>query len=186
MAKAAPIEEATAEPLEAEEEKPVTEKKPGSKNSLLILILAGFLAIVLVQVAVVFYVVAVRPSAAGDKKEELSKPGNPGAGEVANKKFVYDVDPVTVNILAAGGRYIKVTAHLVVSEAPLLAALKNEKAMVMDRIRAVLSNKAIFDLEGEKNVDTIKKEIIQRLKSDIGEKMKGTILEVYFSEYLIQ
>ncbi|MBI3985833.1 MAG: flagellar basal body-associated FliL family protein [Lentisphaerae bacterium] len=184
MAKAAPIEEAAEEPLEAEEEKPVTEKKPGSKNSLLVMILAGFLAIVLVQVAVVFYVVAGRPAASGDKPVAAPKAGN--QGEAAIRKLVYDVDPITVNILGAGGRYVKATAHLVVSEAPLLEALKNEKAMVMDRLRAVLSSKAVFDLEGEKNVDTIKKEIIQRLNSESGDKMKGTILDVYFSEYLLQ
>ncbi|MBI3985832.1 MAG: flagellar basal body-associated FliL family protein [Lentisphaerae bacterium] len=203
--KEAPVEE-KEEPVEAGEEQAPAAKKPGSKNSMLVMILAGFLVIVLVQVAVVFYVVATKPSTAGEakgealksekktesgakseKKSEKGEKGEKGEGGKADKDLVYDVEPVLNNIAGTQGtRYIKITAHFVLSEASLKEELKSNSVMIRDRICSVLDTKSIFDLEGPKAKDAIKKEIKDRVNGELKDKMRGTILEVLFSEYLIQ
>ena len=105
---------------------------------------------------------------------------------VTPRQVVYDVDPMVLHIADHGSRYIKMTAHLVLSDPALLDELKRDHRMVSDCFATVISSKGIDNLAGKDNVDAVKKEILQKLKLMIDGSKKGTILDLYFSEYLIQ
>jgi len=173
--------EGKADEAETKEETTAPVAATPSKTGMLIVIIVGFLVMVLTPLITVM---VVKMTAPGVEKKHEEKKGE----EKKTTETVYDVDPVIVNIdNTQGTRYLKIAAHLVLSEPKLAEELKKGyAALVKDRIITAVGNKTIPELEGEKGRETLKREIQKRLNDELNEKMAGTVLKVYFSEYLIQ
>jgi flagellar basal body-associated protein FliL len=176
------------EPADAAESAPAADdteesqpKKPAaaSKSGVLIMILVGFLVMLLTPVITL---VLIKMTAPGEKKEEPKI-------EAPTQEGVVDLDPVVVNIKdTAGTRYLKATVHLVVSDPRLKDKFKDWKPRVRDTVITALMTKTLPELEGEKGREALKLQIkksMNQILTSSGE-MKGTVLDVYFSDYLIQ
>ena len=85
-----------------------------------------------------------------------------------------------------GTRLLKLVPHLVLSEAALLEELKNSSSLLADRILLACSRKTIDELEGPEGRATLKREIMAEVNAAIQGCMKGSVVDIYLSEFLIQ
>lgn len=162
---------------EPEDKKPAAPKKSGT----LMLIIISFVVMILtpiLTVVVVSYMNKPAPDA------EKTKKAAPTADAIA------DVDAVVVNIPnTQATRFLRVAVHLRVAPPELAELFKEKKAVVKDKIISAISNKSLSTLDGENGKDDLKKDIKQRMNTiitEFGGGKVGTVLDVYFSEYLIQ
>lgn len=171
------------QPSIAQSAKPAT-----PRSGILLVIIFGF--VMMVSTPLITYLL-VKATVGRPPPTELPEPAEDQAPSAPRPtpETIIDVEPVVVNIDGTQGtRYLKLAVQLVVSEARLALELKDvsRKALVKDRIIASAGNKSISDLEGDRGRETLKREIIQRLNTEFGSKMNGAVIDVYFSEYLIQ
>jgi flagellar basal body-associated protein FliL len=97
------------------------------------------------------------------------------------------MEMLMVNIAETKGtRVLRITPHLVLSEEGAAAKLTPMKAMLIDKIAGVASARTIDELDGAKGRELLKDDIKKGLNALIEHKMAGSVVDVYFSEYLIQ
>lgn len=161
--------------LDDEEREPKSgpEKKRGNGW----FVIVGLLVMILTPVASYFAVrVALAPSS---PKPVASAPqGNP---------VVMRVDPLVVNIAGTRmTRVLRLQVHLVLSEARLEEILRELMPMVKDRIMTTAGLRTLEDLEGLDGRDALKRDIVLEINSMIRDRMAGSVLDVAFSEFLIQ
>lgn len=159
---------------EEQESKPAPEKKRG--NGLFVLV--GLLVMVVTPAASYFAVrVAQNPSDAKPAAEKAARE-NP---------VVMPVDPIVVNISNTRmTRVLRLQAHLVLSEARLEEILRERMPMVKDRVMTTAGQRTLEDLEGLDGRDALKRDIVVEINSMIRDRMAGSVLDVAFSEFLIQ
>ncbi|MBN1670894.1 MAG: flagellar basal body-associated FliL family protein [Kiritimatiellae bacterium] len=161
----------------AERPRPVPERAGPPRSGTLFVITACFITVILTPL-ITFFVFKATQSPAMKKQGEAGLPP---------KRIIYTIDPITVNIMGtADTRYLKVVVHLVLSEKRLEEDLKDYKTMIKDRIIRVCKAKRISELGGRRGPEELKREIMAEVNSAIQDKMKGAIIDVEFSEYLIQ
>ncbi|OVE76284.1 hypothetical protein BVX97_01575 [bacterium E08(2017)] len=151
--------------------------KGPSKASMMIVIIVGFLVMILTPLISFFVVKAVAPTKIEEAPTEIEQ----GA------QVMLDVDSVRVNITGTKAtRFAMLKAHLVLSEAQLLEVLEPMKAMLADKISTAVSRRTIDELEGPEAREKLKKDIMVEINAVIEGKMKGAVVDVYLSEFLIQ
>ncbi|HZE89514.1 MAG TPA: flagellar basal body-associated FliL family protein [Verrucomicrobiae bacterium] len=139
------------------------------------------------------------PFAACGKKEKEAEGGAEGAnvakaaageggGESAAKSgSLLNLEPFVVNLAdPGGGRYVKCTFKLEVSDKPSLDAIQAEEAgipKVRDRILALLSSRTAESLMTSQGKDLLKREVQARVNPLL---RMGKIQEVYITEFLVQ
>ncbi len=154
------------------------EAKPAPNGNMLLVIIVGLLVMVLTPLAS-FLVVRLSLPAAPIEHEKTE--------ESSGKQVVLDMEPVLVNIAQTKGtRVLKLEPHLVLSEAALLTELQNSSSLLADRILMACSRKTIDELEGPQGRATLKREIIAEVNAAIQGRMKGSVIDIYLSEFLIQ
>ena len=162
----------------AEQEAPeaATTPAPDRKSGMLVMIIIGFMVMILTPlITVVAVKITARdgPPTPRQKSQEASG--------------VFSVDPVVVNIdNTHGSRYLRVGAHLVVSPPRLTEGLREHMPLLKDRIMSAVGNKSLAELEGEKGREMLRRDIKDRVNAVLMDAMKGAVVDVYFSEYLIQ
>ena len=170
------LENAETEETEAA---PQAKAAPSTQSGMLIIIIVGFLIMITTPV-ITFFLIKITTN-----KESKT----PAPIEAPTQEGVVDLDPIVVNIKdTAGTRYLKTTVHLVVSDPRLTEKFKESKPRVRDTVITALMSKTLPELEGDKGREALKLQIkksMNQILSSSGE-MKGTVLDVYFSEYLIQ
>ncbi len=150
--------------------------KAGRPRGNLWVILVGLLVMSVTPVASYF---AVRASIDSSVRKPTSKE--------ADSSVVIPIDPVIVNIAGTRmTRVLRMQVHLVLSEARLEEPLREMMPMVKDRIMTTAGLRTLDDLEGLDGRDALKRDIITELNSMIRSRMAGSILDVAFSEFLIQ
>ncbi len=168
----------------ADEAESSAESKPkktsfAAQSGVLVMIIVGFMFMILTPVITI---VLIKMTKTGEKKEEVKI-------ELPTQEGVVDLDSIIVNIKdTQGTRYLKTTVHLVVSDPRLSDKFKEWKPRVRDTVITALMSKTLPELEGEKGRESLKLQIkknMNQILTSSGE-MKGTVLDVYFSEYLIQ
>jgi flagellar protein FliL len=119
--------------------------------------------------------------------------GNAGGGEgsVSPKKIpqpvVMDIDAITVNISGTRmTRVLRMRVHLILSEEPLRKVLEEMLPMVKDRIMATAGRRTLDELESVDDRESLKRDIAMEINSLIRNRMAGSVLDVAFSEFLIQ
>lgn len=145
------------------------------KTGMLVVILLGFMVMLLTPL-ITFFVVKQTVKTTPDKPKTQ--------GPVSMS--IHSVDPIVVNIDGTGStRHLRLVAHLRVSDERLLKELEEKNPLIKDRILAAISGKKLIDLEGAKGREELKKDIMGRVNAEINDPMKGVVVEVLFSEYLI-
>jgi flagellar basal body-associated protein FliL len=172
------VKEAAAEAKEAPAADGAAAAKPASgKLGMLVVIIVGFLVMAITPLVTYFAVKATLPPPV-EKKQEEKKEG---------ERPILDLKPVNVNIAETKGtRILRVEAHLVLSEAKLMEELKNSTSMLVDRIILAASRKTLDELDGPEGHEALKRDIMSEINAAIKEKMTGSVIDVYFSEFIVQ
>lgn len=153
--------------------------KSGSKMGMFVVIIIGFLVMILTPVITVIVV-----------KMQLPPPIESEIATVENKgvETVLELgDSILVNIAETKGtRVLRLKTHLVLSEARLQPELSNMTPMLKDRVMLAASRRTIDELDGVQGREALKRDIMGEINAVIKDKMNGAIIDVYFSEFLIQ
>lgn len=150
----------------------------GGGKSVVAVIFVGLL-VMTVTPAATYFVVRNMPD-----RNNGERAGRPAAPREA---IVVSVDPVTVNIAGTRmTRVVRVQAHLVLSEARLEPILEKKMPMVKDRIMTTLGRRTMEELEGIDDREALKRDIVLEVNSLVRDHMAGSVLDVAFSEFLIQ
>lgn len=118
--------------------------------------------------------------------------GNGGNGASVDPKkipqpVVMDIDPITVNISGTRmTRVLRMRVHLILSEERLKTVLDEMLPMVKDRIMAVAGRRTLDELESVDDRESLKRDLAMEVNSLIRNRMAGSVLDVAFSEFLIQ
>jgi flagellar basal body-associated protein FliL len=168
------LTEADAIPA-AEGDKPA---KAHSSLGGLIAVVAGLLVMVLTPMISYFVVKATVPPPIEPVAEHK---------EGENKDVVLPLKAITVNIAETKGtRILRLEPHLVLSEAKLLEELKSSTAMLADKIILAVGRKTIDELEGPDGRQGLKRDIMSEINAAFRGRMAGSVIDVYFNEFLIQ
>lgn len=115
-----------------------------------------------------------RPAAAAPKK-------NKETPDLVNFQDLY------VNIAETKAtRVLKLTVVLELSEEKLATPLEAHRAIIRDIMSEAASRMTIEELEGRNGRGILKREIKNRVNDLLRDRMAGAVVEVYFSDFLIQ
>ncbi len=122
------------------------------------------------------------PKSASKKKEEK---GEEKKNDVEEESTIVPFDPVIVNLSGSGGRrYLKVLINLEAKDAKVKHKIEAKLVPIKDRLISILSSKTLEDIEGFEGQEILRREI--KDAADIMLKMEDGILQVYFTEFVIQ
>ncbi len=110
-------------------------------------------------------------------KEEAKQP-------VKAKELFWPINSIIVNLMDDnGGRYLKITIQLELSNKDCISELDSLKPEIMDSLLGLLSSKTYKDIATFEGKQRLKDEIALRLNNYLS---KGQITKVYFTEFIIQ
>lgn len=100
-------------------------------------------------------------------------------------KTVVMLDPVVVNITGTEGelRYLKVTVGIELNDPILQKEVDLRKPQILDVLIRVFSSRDLIEVTEPRGRDAIRREIKTRLNDIL---TKGRLLNVYFTEFVIQ
>ena len=97
------------------------------------------------------------------------------------------IDPLVVNISGTRmTRVLRIQVHLILSEPRLEEVIKEMMPMVKDRIMSTAGRRTLDEMEGVDDRESMKRDIALEINSLIRSRMAGSVLDVAFSEFLIQ
>ncbi len=161
----------------AKEEDDVKEGAPVKKKLPLKLIIIIVVALIVVGGGVAGGLYFFSHKGGDDKKKEEKHPA-PLVGPL------WSLDPFIVNLADnQGERFLKVVMQMELSAPEVNAELEILKPKVRDNILDLLTAKTYADLMEPAGKQRLRDEIILRVNSFL---TKGTILKVYFSEFVVQ
>jgi flagellar basal body-associated protein FliL len=83
-------------------------------------------------------------------------------------------------------RILKLTVVLELSEEKLAIPVEAHRAIIRDLISEAACRMTIEELEGRNGRGILKREIKNRINDLLRDRMAGTVVDVYFSDFLIQ
>ena len=150
------------------------------KSGIMPIIIIGGALIVVIPIVTIVGVKMFMPSPSLVVKEKADVAG---AGEPAT----YSLKEIYVNIAETKGtRILKIAPFLVLSEQKLATEITKYDALLRDRVSMAASSMTIDELEGPNGRESLKKEIAVQINSALKDRMAGAVVDVYFSEFLIQ
>ena len=161
------------------DEKPAAAKaKPAAKKKgPLLLIVFGLLVMIIAPLTVMLLI--KKPAEKSDAEEAVQKP--------APQPVVMAIDPLVVNISGTRmTRVLRLQVHLILSEPRLEEVIKEMMPMVKDRIMSTAGRRTLDEMEGVDDRESMKRDIALEVNSLIRSRMAGSVLDVAFSEFLIQ
>lgn len=121
--------------------------------------------------------------AASKKKEEKGKEHKEG-GDVEELAIV-PVETLIVNLSGSNGRrYLKAKINLEAKDADVKKKIETKSVQIKDRLISILSSKTLEDIDGIEGQETLRREIKDAV--DVVLKVEGGILQVYFTEFVVQ
>lgn len=161
------------------DEKPTAAKaKPAAKKKgPLLLIVFGLLVMIIAPLTVMLLI--KKPAEKSDSEAAVQKP--------APQPVVMAIDPLVVNISGTRmTRVLRLQVHLILSEPRLEEVIKEMMPMVKDRIMSTAGRRTLDEMEGVDDRESMKRDIALEINSLIRSRMAGSVLDVAFSEFLIQ
>lgn len=156
----------------------VKTKPAGKKKGPLLLIVIGLLVMTITPAAT--YLIVRQSSGTGD-------PAKPAPEKPLQKPVVMAIDPLVVNISGTRmTRVVRLQVHLRLSEARLVDVLTEMLPMVKDRIMGTVGRRTLDEMESVDDRESLKRDIALEVNSLIRDRMAGSVLDVAFSEFLIQ
>jgi flagellar FliL protein len=155
--------------MASEEEEKEVKEQPKSKK---LLIVAAILVLLLSAGGAAAYFKFIKTPT--EKTEETK--------EVPSA--IYEMDTFMVNLADPGGkRFLKATMKLKVSSSEVSEECKLRNFELRDQVLIMLSNKETLELVSTDDKLALKRQLIEVLNRAL---RKGQILEIYFSDFLIQ
>lgn len=150
------------------------------KSSLMPILIIGGALIVVIPIVTIVGVKMFMPSPSLVVKEKADL-------ETAGEPATYSLKEIYVNIAETKGtRILKIAPFLVLSEQKLATEITKYDALLRDRVSMAASSMTIDELEGPNGRESLKKEIAVQINSALKDRMAGAVVDVYFSEFLIQ
>ncbi|RKZ06120.1 hypothetical protein DRQ25_14650 [Candidatus Fermentibacteria bacterium] len=161
----------------AEVEEAPEKEEGGGKSGTLIMIIVAFVVMIATPL-ICFLIVRMAPQTQIDTESAVTE---------KKVESIIELKPLLVNIAETKGtRILRIVPHLVLSEARLDEYLKEKVPMLTDKVGLVASRKTINDLEGPQGRESLKRDIMSEINAAIKGKVSGAVINVYFSEFLIQ
>lgn len=122
------------------------------------------------------------PASASKKKDEKTKGDKKDAEE---EPMIVPVETVIVNLSGSGGRrYLKAKINLEASDGEVKKKIETKSVPLKDRLISILSSKTLEDIEGLEGQESLRREIKDAVDAIL--KVEGGVLQVYFTEFVIQ
>lgn len=165
---------------EGQKEEAAPENNGGGKGTAVVIIV-GFLVMILTPlVSYLIVKTTLSPLSAIETGETESKKDN-GAPVTMN------MDALVVNVSGTKmTRVLRFQPHLVLSESRLEGLLREMQPMVKDRILLAASRRTLNELEGSEGREMLKRDIISEINAIVRPRLSGSVVDVHFSEFLIQ
>lgn len=140
-----------------------------------------------VMIAVLGVVLIAGGIGAGLVLGKKSRPTVTGPKKKTDMPVIVAFQDLYVNIAETKAtRVLKLTVVLELSEDKLTPALESHRAIIRDLISESASHMTIEELEGRNGRSILKREIKNRVNDLMRDRMSGAVVEVYFSDFLIQ
>ncbi len=105
--------------------------------------------------------------------------------KVEEGPLIIPVDTIVVNLSGSNARrYLKAKVNLEAKDAETKKKIEAKAIPVKDRLISILSSKTLEDIEGLEGQESLRGEIKKNIDAIL--KMEGGILQVYFSEFVVQ
>ncbi|MCK6467218.1 MAG: flagellar basal body-associated FliL family protein [Candidatus Brocadia sinica] len=122
------------------------------------------------------------PVSTSKKKDEKGKEDKK---EVAEESMIVPLDTVIVNLCGSGGRrYLKAKINLEARDEDVKKKIEARSVQIKDRLISILSSKTLEDAEGLEGQESLRREIKDAV--DVVLKVEDGVLQVYFTEFVIQ
>lgn len=126
----------------------------------------------------------VQPDEANIKPVSKKK-GEENKEPIEEVNLIVAVDTIIVNLSASNGRrYLKVKINLEAKDEDVRKKIESKPVQIKDRLISILSSKTLEDVDGLEGQENLRNEIKGAL--DVILKTEGGILQVYFTEFVIQ
>lgn len=150
---------------------------PG-KSGMIIIIAVAVLVVIVTPLSTYLVIKNMAPAPVVNVEQPKVKAG---------QEQIVALKPIIVNIAETKGtRILRMEPHLVVSESRLAEQMEALKPLLTDRVILAASRKTIDDLEGAQGREALKREIVSEINAAIKDRMAGSVVDVYFNEFLIQ
>lgn len=105
--------------------------------------------------------------------------------EVGEESMIVPVDPVIVNLCGSSGRrYLKAKINLEARDGEVKKKIEVKSVQIKDRLISILSSKTLEGIEGPEGQESLRSEIKDAV--DVVLKVEEGVLQVYFTEFVIQ
>lgn len=122
------------------------------------------------------------PLSTSKKKDEKGKEENK---DVVEESMIVPLEPVIVNLCGSGGRrYLKAKINLEAKDGDVKKKIESMSVQIKDRLISILSSKTLEDIEGLEGQESLRREVKDVV--DVVLKMEGGVLQVYFTEFVVQ
>lgn len=120
-----------------------------------------------------------------DIKPVSKKKGEESSEPVEEVNLIVAIDTIIVNLSASNGRrYLKVKINLEAKDGDVKKKIESKPVQIKDRLISILSSKTLEEIDGLEGQENLRNEIKNAL--DVILKTEGGVLQVYFTEFVIQ
>lgn len=153
--------------------------KPSGKHGIFLVVIVGILVMVLAPLASWFVVKLTldpqRPATSEPKEEQTPA------------EILFNLDSIVVNVAGTRmTRVLRIQPHLVLSDQRLSESLQNLKPIIKDRVMMIASQRSLDQLETMEDREAMKKDIANEINILIRDRFSGSVVDVVFSDFLIQ
>ncbi len=122
------------------------------------------------------------PVSTSKKKDEKGKEEKK---DIVEESMIVPLDTVIVNLYGSGGRrYLKAKINLEARDGDVKKKIESMFVQIKDRLITILSSKALEDIEGLEGQESLRREVKDVV--DVVLKTEGGVLQVYFTEFVVQ
>ncbi len=126
----------------------------------------------------------MKPASTSKKKEEKNKEEK-SKEPVEEENLIVAVDTIIVNLSASNGRrYLKAKINLEAKDADVRKKIESKQVQIKDRLISILSSKTLEEIDGLEGQEVLRNEIKDAV--DVIVKVEGGVLQVYFTEFVVQ
>lgn len=162
--------------------------KGSSKMGLIVVVVVGFLVMTLTPLITFFAVKMSMPKA----EESSAEGGGHGKEKTEEKKTaILNLNSIMVNIIETKcTRILRINPQLSLDlsgNPKLEEELKGMLPMLQDKVMLAAKKKTMDELDGPEGQEGLRREILAEINAAIrASKMQGTVVDVFFSEFMIQ
>jgi flagellar basal body-associated protein FliL len=95
------------------------------------------------------------------------------------------IDPFVANLNEPGtSRYLRTTFELEMVDQAAIDAFNKNKSKTRNKVLTYLASLSVAETRGEKNLEKIRRDVIQRINEELGGEEK--VLNLFFKDFVVQ